>query len=519
LKRPPGWFLVGVGAVAGGFVALEVLRAHEPLALDQGLFACYGRWVPKGWVPYRDLFDSKPPLFLYTWAIGSALPGDPASAMWRFEALWVAATMALAGVVAARLWGRAAGLAVAALLVVGLWSPGWGGYWARAQAEELLALPLFGAALLSLAARQRPSLALWTGVLTGVIGLYKIPAMAVAAAWALGWLAWRGGRDALRMTALLAAGMAVPWLSAIAWFAASGALPDFYEGVFVYQRHFAALIAPPWGAVARAFFVRVGTELPWMVLLALAGLVGGAARRARETVWLGAWIALTATAVVLQRQLAGYHFMLLVPGLALAAAGGLVELVGLVARGRPAMRVVGAATIVGCLALLPPTVRAWLTTYHPVPATGSARALALVGFDRGSFSPRLEEQVAGYLSEHTSTDEGVLVWGLAPGVYALANRHPTTKYPFHKLLMTEAPLSRMIPGLSERRAALIERLRKDPPRYIVVGRRDANGFEPEDSMSSLHRFTALREILERHYRPETEVGRFALYRRTSATLE
>src|SRR5439155_1190865 len=122
LKRPPGWFLVGVGAVAGGFVALEVLRAHEPLALDQGLFACYGRWVPKGWVPYRDLFDSKPPLFLYTWAIGSALPGDPASAMWRFEALWVGATMVLAGVVATRLWGRAAGLAVAALLVLGLWS-------------------------------------------------------------------------------------------------------------------------------------------------------------------------------------------------------------------------------------------------------------------------------------------------------------------------------------------------------------------------------------------------------------
>ena len=44
-------------------LAMHVVRLPEPLGIDQGLFACFARWVPRGWLPYRDIFDSKPPLF------------------------------------------------------------------------------------------------------------------------------------------------------------------------------------------------------------------------------------------------------------------------------------------------------------------------------------------------------------------------------------------------------------------------------------------------------------------------
>ena len=107
----------------------------------------------------------------------------------------------------------------------------------------------------------------------------------------------------------------------------------------------------------------------------------------------------------------------------------------------------------------------------------------------------------------------MFVWGLSPGIYALADRHPTTRYPFHKLLYTEAPLSRMIPGLEARRAELLARLDRDPPLFVLVGRNDGNAFDPLDSYRSLQRFTALDDRVRRDYALTNQIGRFLVYRR------
>jgi hypothetical protein len=71
----------------------------------------------------------------------------------------------------------------------------------------------------------------------------------------------------------------------------------------------------------------------------------------------------------------------------------------------------------------------------------------------------------------------------------------------------------MIPGLPARRQELLERMRRDPPVYVLVGRRDRNGFEPEDSFMSLRRWTELYDLLQRDYQQETEIGRFIVLRR------
>jgi 4-amino-4-deoxy-L-arabinose transferase-like glycosyltransferase len=509
--------LIGPAIVGVVFVTLEVMRANEPLALDQGLFACFGRWVRSGWLPYRDLFDSKPPLFLYTWVLGSAFPGNAATAMWHFEALWLIATMLLAARFAGRLWGAPAGWTAAAFLFVGLWAPGWGGYWARAQAEELLALPVFAAALAAVAARDRAPFALVAGVLTGMAGLYKIAGLAVAFVWPLLWLERRRFAAALARTALLLAGIAIPWLCASGWFAAHGAFAAFVDGVFRYQRHIAAVIAPPVGDVVASFAVTLARQVPWLLALAAAGIAILVARRRREAVWLTAWLLATSAAVIAQRQLAGYHFLLVIPALALAAALGCVELVRLAAATpwRPAR--VGALALLAIALVLAGKFALSFADYGPVAAGGPERSAALVELTRGSFSPLVDEELAAYVRARTAPNEGILVWGLAPGIYALADRHPTTRFPFHKVLLTDAPLSMRIPGLAARRAELMARLRRDPPRYIVVGRGDANGFEPEDSATSLQQFTELRDLVAADYRLETDIGRFLVYRRGASS--
>ncbi len=521
--------------VAGGFTWLTIVRSVEPLALDQGLFACFGRWVPRGWLPYRDLFDSKPPLFLYTWALAWSFGGSAAS-VWWFEAVWLLATMGLSFAAAARSFGapkahppgpalpgrdvrccgRWAGLAAAALVFVGLWSPGFGGYWSRAQAEELMALPMVGAAWLALRALRRERLALWAGALTGVVGLYKIPGMAVAAAWAGLWLIELPWREAARRVGWLAAGITAPWLLAVAWFAVHGAAGEFFTATIVYHRHNAAFIAPPWGSVLGGLARMLARELPGTMLCAAAGIALLWARRERaQAVWLLLWIVATIAAVALQRQLAGYQVMLVVPGLAVAAGAGLAEIARLVAR----TRVGGVApAAVAALAVIVSAwqVDAWQQAYGrdaSMRLGRISRAEYLRRFEAGLFSPATEGEAARYLRANSGPDDRILVWGLSPGIYALADRRPATRFPFHKLLLTDAPLSRMIPGLAERRAELMRGLRDDPPLYILVGTRDRNPFEPDDSFTGMMKFAELARFVEDGYREETKIGRFVVLRR------
>ncbi len=506
-------FIATASLLIAGFVFLQIARSGEPLALDQGLFACFGNWPER--LPYRDVFDSKPPLFLYTWVLAWSF-GSSAASVWWFEAVWLAAASGLTFALVARRWDRWTGLTAAALLFFGLWSPGFGGYWSRVQAEELVALPVIAAGFVALAAIERPRLALWAGVLTGVIGLYKIPAMAVAGAWPLLWLATCGHRRAVGRIAWMAAGILAPWLIASVWFAAHGAFGDFFEAVFVYQRHIAAVISPPWGGVIVDFPRELVSELPALLGAAAVGLAVLWRDDRRCAVWLTSWVVLTMIAVILQRQLAGYHYLLVVPALALAAAVGVTALARATRAGRVATRVAAAVALLALALLTLRSVGQWREAYGPGVSYrfgDLSRDVYLRGFTRGLISPRVEEAAATQLRVLTSPDESILVWGLAPGIYALADRRPVTRYPFHKLLMTDAPLSRRIPGLDARRADFMRRLHADPPAYILVGTDDANPFEPDDSVTGMMRFPELAAFVER-YEQEAKVGRFVVLRRS-----
>jgi hypothetical protein len=507
-------FVCAAAALALTVAAIHVVRLPEPLGVDQGLFACFARWVPRGWLPYRDLFDSKPPLFLYWWAASAVAPGDVVRAAWWWEGLWLAGTLGAAYALASRVWGRWEGLAAAALLFVGLWSPAWGAFWSRAQAEEVLTLPMLGSAWLAWRALDRPRLAFWAGILVGVCGLFKIPAMAIALSWGVTWLACGSWRGAMERVGRMVAGVLLPWALALGWFAAHGATSSFIEGVFVYHRYNAAFIAPPWGGVLSDYGAKMFKEAPLLVVLAVVGVLRLARRGAREAHWVASWIVATVAAVLLQRQLAGYQYMLAVPGLALAGAYGLVDMVRAVRA--PDARLIAGAGVAAVVLFVGLEGEAWWRAYAPdldYLRGRLSRDTYLRAIQPGGFSMASEEQAASWLHDHTAPGDGLLVWGLSPGIYALADRHPVTRFPFHKILMTDAPLSRMWPGLDERRAHLTDQLRRDPPAYILVGQGDRNGFEPLDSYTSMMRFRELRLMLQDQYTPDAPLGRFLVYRR------
>jgi hypothetical protein len=253
------------------------------------------------------------------------------------------------------------------------------------------------------------------------------------------------------------------------------------------------MIDPPFGDVIDQFFSIAVRELAPLWIGAIAGIVLAWRRQRAHAICLLTWIVVSALAVMMQRQLAGYHFLLLVPGLALASAYAVSTL------GAMTKPVAGFIAILLLVAL---GLRGW-GAY----GGDDRRQLA-----RQNFVPADEEAAGEYIRAHTQAGDGILVWALAPGIYAHADRHPVTRFPFHRLLLTDARLAHEVPGRDARRAALLDRMRRDPPAYIVLGIKDSNPFEP-DSFTSLLAFRELNQIVQRDYHDETKIGRFVLFAR------
>jgi len=125
----------------------------------------------------------------------------------------------------------------------------------------------------------------------------------------------------------------------------------------------------------------------------------------------------------------------------------------------------------------------------------------------------LKHGFAAWIRAQVPPGEHILVWATAPGIYSLSDRAPATRFPFHKILMTDAPLSRMIPGLDGRRAELLRRIDRERPAVIVVGRNDRNGFEPETSLESLVHWPELMSRVKGSYDLATQIDNFMVFRR------
>lgn len=513
------WLLAA--GVVGLFLFLQVLRSAEPLALDQGLFACFGRWILDGWLPYRDMWDQKPPALLHTYALAFALFGVRVGAVWALEGIWLALESLLAFLLARRLWGRWAGLFAALFLFTGLWAPQWQGYWSRAQGELWLALPVLGAAWFALEARERPFAAFWAGCLMGLAGMYKMPALALAAAWPWCWIP--GGRLGgwVRRGLWLSAGVLVPWALAFGYFAARGGAGEFYEAVFVFPRIFHAVTGEfrHWSHVIEWVPIGVAMGVPTALLAALVGLGRLALRRDRLLLWLAPWLVLPVVVVIIQGQMANYHYLLTIPSIAVAGGCGVALLVSsLQARGAAWRRWAAAGALVALLVSGGTELQRWMSFYDADAGYVFGdldRHNYLVRMRQGSFLPSVEDEMARYVDAHSGKGEGLLVWGLGPGIYFLADRHPVTRYPFHHMFLTGERLSVAIPGLEGRQRTFLERIERDPPALILVGRGDVNPFEREDSYAQMVKFDAFRRFVAEHYTLAKEFPRYIVYRRRS----
>jgi len=497
------------------FAVLQWLRWREPLGLDESLFALYGHWMTRGLRLYRDLWDSKPPGIFALFGAADRFVGMVHSAA-LLDALAAAASAILAYRLLLPAGGGAAwaGAVLAAFLPS---APAFGGPTAAAQAELLMAPLLLSAALV--ARRPGARAALCAGLLLGAATTLKLVAVALLP---LPWLfaSPSDRRSLVRAVMILCGFLAVPAACA-ALLAAQGTLHEAVPAVVLYPRAYAAETASrlSFGHALLLASTRFGSGLPFVLLLSAAGVVPRASFGLawRALVWLGLALAVAGQ----QRQIAGYHLQLMLPPICILGGLGAASLwkwlqsmrrPGEASDPRGLAMLAGLTLVLGIAASL--EGRHWVRRY----AVHLEHAAGRIGTDEflqrlGGPGPRWLEarSLAAQARLLVRPGDELLVWGLAPAVYVQLGCRPATRYAFHQTLLVEgSPLSRRWPDAGQRRAALLESLRRSPPRGVVIVRGDASGLEPTDSATELQQFPELARLLETEYRQQASTRSYTL---------
>ncbi|HUU54388.1 MAG TPA: glycosyltransferase family 39 protein [Armatimonadota bacterium] len=527
----PGLYRARHAALAGcGLLAIAAIGAAllapiltYPFGRDQGVFAAAADIIERGGVPYRDIWDVKPPGIFYLYQASFAIFGRSVLAPRIVDLIWTLATAVCLWSVGRRLLSPGAA-AAGALFFLLRYVTG-NSFWNTAQPDGFASLPLVLAVAALVGAEQRRSnlLALICGASIALAVLLKptlgivlmLPVLALVADRQEGPLP-----RLLRFASyLLGCLLVLAFVAALLWRA--GALKDTLEVLFLWNAEYSRLrVSLPLASsplYQTALFL-IGGRHHWLLfpvgLLALVGAADLAFRpNAGRIRWLlPTWALVIMASVWLQGKYYTYHWLPVLPPLALLAGHGLAATGRLLHRAcpRPAARALSALGLAAVLALLGAAY--WKSLRLPISTLlgRTPRSALLARWDRyGDVSLSADRDVAAYLGSHTEPADTVFVWGFEPLIYFLADRAPASRFLYTVPLVTAwSP--------TEWRAEFVRDLEEKRTPFIVVAHNDVLPWmtgRRDDSAAHVQSFGEFQGLLDRRYRKVQRIEDFDIYER------
>lgn len=470
--------LVGILACV---LALRIPGMALPLERDEGAYAYVAyRWL-QGALPYRDVFDHKPPLIylLYMPPLLTGLSAPSALRIWG--TLLCLINVLLVYAVGRHVWERPSALLAA--LLFGVAGSAFTLQGLVLNTDQALVLPALLALWAALRFREtgRSRFALGLGAAVAAAVLIK-PTAAVLALLVVLVL---GRRLATAARALLwiALGAALVCVPVLLPFVLAGAWRDWLFGVVGYNALYAAEASERW-----QLGPLVDTIAPYAPLLLVAlggvGLLATGDPAEPSSARRGGWL-LVATAVALLGAAAGslrpfiHYYYPALPFLALLAAPCVRWLWLQNTAGASRSRALGALAPLLLAALLLGPFAAG--NARLVGMSGRQQAIQLYGAaGERYFAPAAD--VAAYVARHTAPTDYVYIFAAEPQVYLLAERRASSRYIYDYPLL-------LVPGAE---AELGRDLRARPPKLLLT----YAGLRPTELTTdpTLRRFTKLATI-------------------------
>ena len=407
-------------------VLLYLPFAGAPFERDEGTYATVAQGLMDGQVPYRDLFDNKPPLVYGWYALSFFLFGESTTAPRMVAAVLLSVTTLALFAQARLLFPRGVAYLAATLFAISTGIP----FLAlHANTEAYMLLPLVTSIAAFTVGMNKQSLPLF--LLAGVLGALAIGTKQVAV-WNLVSLAlvalfwrWRIGGSLPERVAPLAAlvvGAAVGLGLIAGPFFATGSVDDLIYANVSYNWLYVGFLTWP------ERFLNLGNGTLFVTLAAAPLLVASAIglvtaiRKGRSTAdyLVVGWAIASAIGVASGGRFFPHYFLHLVPAMAILAAVVIHEkFAGAEKRlpSRPALMfglllVAISLTTNAVLYLAPKPAERQVAenVYYQKEWEENSRALGL------------------YLKERTDPEETIFNFGREPQVYFYADRRPAAQY-------------------------------------------------------------------------------------------
>lgn len=208
---------------------------------DSGFYAYYGKAILQGQIPYRDLWDNKPPLGYYLNALALLVFGQTPWGIWWSSVVWITGCIVLFFLVIKKLLGGITAGISSIIFLVALMNPEIFQGGNLMEVYSLLPqISIIGVTFLFFIKKQRALLAVLVGVLTACAFLIKQPTIILGCSSILMMTLYSLSKRKFRDTFRLVVGFLLGFLSLVAvvsvywlWIGAFGNLIDgaFLQGI------------------------------------------------------------------------------------------------------------------------------------------------------------------------------------------------------------------------------------------------------------------------------------------------
>lgn len=426
------------------YVILNWNTFTAPFERDEGEYA-YSAWVLlQGQLPYLHTFLHKPPLTIFMYLLGYFVsPG----AVWPVRvigALFLLGTAYLLGQCAKKLYGRGAGFMAPWLFVALMATPGVFPY--AANTEKFMLLPLVGTLALYIYNETETARKQWfaAGFLSALALLFKPICLFVLVflhgLWA--YDIWRKNRAELwRHAALVLAGGLAATALCCGFIVIGGAWGPFWELNVKFNGQLAKLFGNDLTPLKE--HLRDFSKYWWLTVLCAAGFF---VRPTAKKLLMGGLFACAFAAAY--RDINGHYYILLLPFLALLAAGFMNTL-----------KTKYAALL--CVAAVAANIA-------PMAGQLSLTPEQLVRKIYGGNPFSESVLMAKKLAKITTPDDEVFIAGSEPQILYYAKRKSASRFVIMYPLMYATPLARKYQELA------IDELTAKQPKAVVLSRTGAS---------------------------------------------
>jgi hypothetical protein len=469
----------------------------EPLAQDQAVFTLGGKLILQGERLYKDVFDHKPPLMYFIYAPLYLLFGPTGFGPAIIDLLLHLIQCVLLFYLLARLLGERSAAYSVIIFVYLLLCPIWSRGIRLLQAEVIANVILLFMAHLCVGGKVNNLFAWLLGLCSSLLFATKFlpllfalsPIMLLEESELKSKKLWLWGSLGFLCGSL-------PW---IIYLSAYGLWSDFIAAVFHFNRCYAGEITNPlWPAIsAKAWAL-------WLpALLTLYGLSLRSAENRRSYNAATTWLLMSLIVLFIQRKFFYYHFIVLLVPLSWLGAIGLQELT-IKLFDKPAVRKwaskLGLLIVFLQLGLFLARYTSFHKTYYyqrlwnnDFPGFAEQRQVTT---NRTLLETIL---LAASIKRYSQPDDELLVWGMNPLLYLIADRKPAMKFILHNWLVLDRPPFDKWGDAKARRQKFLTKMRKNPPACFVVATGDKSVLAQEDSYKQLTSDSELYGILKSSY--------------------